>query len=310
MSPLEPTEWVWMDGELRPWADATTHVLSHGLHYGTGVFEGIRVYATDGGPAGFRLADHMRRLVASAKAYRIPLGWTADDLVAAAGDVVRSNSLPACYLRPIVFLGTGSLGLDPTGATPHAAIAAWEWGAYLGEEGLERGIRVAVSTWRRIGHESLIPNAKGTGQYINSVMAKSEAVRRGYDEALLLNHHGFVTEGSGENLFLVRDGAVTTPPTASGALAGITRDTVMVLLRDQGYEVREEALGRADVYYADEAFFTGTAAEVTPIREVDDRPVGDGEPGPVTRRAQELFQAAVTGQDERYEHWLDRISDS
>lgn len=307
MSGLTPTESIWLDGKLVAWEDATTHVLSHGLHYGTGVFEGIRVYDTADGPAGFRLADHMRRLVKSAHAYWIPLEWSVEDLVDAAKEVVRVNGLRACYLRPIVFLGTGSLGLNPKGASVRAAIAAWEWGAYLGEEGLKQGIRVAVSSWRRIGQESLIPNAKGTGQYINSVMAKGEAVRRGYDEALLLNHDGFVTEGSGENLFLVRDGQVQTPPTSSGALAGITRDTVITLLEEEGYEVSQERLGRSDVYYADEAFFTGTAAEVTPIREIDDRPVGSGEPGPVTRRVQELFLSAVTGEDERHQDWLDRI---
>jgi branched-chain amino acid aminotransferase len=307
VSGIEPTELIWFDGELVPWADATTHVLSHGLHYGTGVFEGIRVYATADGPAGFRLTDHMHRLVASAKAYWIPLEWTVDQLVAAAKSVVSANGLSACYLRPIVFLGGGSLGLNPTGARPHAAIAAWELGAYLGEEGLRDGIRVVVSSWRRIGHESLIPTAKGTGQYINSVMAKSEAIRRGYDEALLLNHDGFVTEGSGENLFYVRDGIAVTPPTSSGALAGITRHSVMTLLRDDGVEVREQRVGRADVYQADEAFFTGTAAEVTPIREIDDRPVGEGKPGSVTRRVQELFLSAATGEDERHRDWLDRI---
>jgi branched-chain amino acid aminotransferase len=304
---LAPTESIWFDGELVPWEEATTHVLSHALHYGTGVFEGIRVYATADGPAGFRLTDHMRRLVGSARAYWIPLEWSADELVAAAKSVVTANGLGACYLRPIAFLGGGSLGLNPAGASIHVAIAAWEWGAYLGEAGVRDGIRVVVSSWRRIGHESLIPNAKGTGQYINSVMAKGEAVRRGYDEALLLNHDGFVTEGSGENLFLVRNGVVVTPPTSSGALAGITRDTVMTLLREDGLEVREQRVGRADVYYADELFFTGTAAEVTPIREIDDRPVGPGEPGPITRRAQELFLSAVTGEDERHHDWLDRI---
>lgn len=307
MSGINPTESIWFDGELVPWADATIHVLSHGLHYGTGVFEGIRVYATDGGPAGFRLTDHMRRLVTSAKAYRIPLEWSADDLVGAATAVVRANSLQACYLRPIVFLGTGGLGLNPAGASVHVAVAAWELGAYLGEGAITQGVNVAVSSWRRIGHESLIPNAKGTGQYINSVMAKSEAVRRGYAEAILLNQAGFVTEGSGENLFLVRDGAAVTPPTWSGALAGITRDSVLTLLHDEGIPVGEAQITRSDLYYADEAFFTGTAAEVTPIRSIDDRPVGPGEPGPVTRRVQELFQAAVTGQDERYHRWLDRI---
>lgn len=307
MSGITPTESIWLDGELVPWADATTHVLAHGLHYGTGVFEGIRVYATTDGPAGFRLTDHMRRLIGSARAYWIPLEWTVEELVAAAKSVVSANGLTACYLRPIVFLGTGSLGLNPAGAQSHAAIAAWEWGAYLGEDGLRNGIRVVVSSWRRIGHESLIPNAKGTGQYINSVMAKNEAVRRGYDEALLLNHDGFVTEGTGENLFYITDGVVVTPPTSSGALAGITRDSVMTLLREEGFVVREQRVGRADVYSADEVFFTGTAAEVTPVREIDDRPIGTGEPGPITRRVQELFLSVVTGEDERHREWLDPI---
>lgn len=307
MSRLVPTETIWMDGRLVPWAEATTHVLAHGLHYGTGVFEGIRFYATDRGPAGFRVHDHMRRLVASAHAYRIPLEWTVDQLVEAAGTVVRANGLAACYMRPIVFLGTGSLGLNPVGAEPRTAIAVWEWGAYLGQEGMERGIRAVVSSWRRIGHEALIPSAKGTGQYINSVMAKSEAIRRGYDEAILLNQSGYVTEGTGENLFLVRDGVVTTPPASSGALAGITRDSVMTLLGETGVDVREDRVTRADLYFADEAFFTGTAAEVTPIREIDDRVVGTGSPGPITRAAQELFLAAATGEHERHQDWLHHI---
>ena len=302
---MEPTRFIWFDGELIPWEQAQVHVLAHGLHYGTGAFEGIRVYSTGDGPAAFRLGDHMRRMVGSAKAFRIPLPWSADELAKAALEVVRANELSACYLRPIVFLGAGSLGLNPTGAISHTAIAAWEWGAYLGRAALEEGARVRVSSWRRISAEALIPNAKGTGQYINSVMAKQEAITAGYDESLLLNHEGYVVEGSGQNLFLVDDGKVSTPPSTAGALEGITRDTVMTLLRDDGFEVVEEIVTRSDLYYADEAFFTGTAAEVTPIREIDDRPVGEGKPGPVSRRTRELFMKAVTGELELYRHWLE-----
>lgn len=306
---LQPTEHVWFDGELVPWESATVHVLAHGLHYGTGAFEGIRVYATDRGPAAFRLDDHMRRLVGSAKAFRIPLEWTAEELSRAAVEVVKSNKLAACYLRPIVFYGMGSMGLNPANARVHTAIAAWEWGAYLGVEGLEKGIRVRVSSWRRVGHEAFIPNAKGTGQYLNSVMAKQEALSGGYDEALMLNYEGYVVEGSGENLFLVKDGVVSTPPTTAGALQGITRASLMTLLSDDGYRVVEEPLSRSDLYYADEAFFTGTAAEVTPIREIDDRTVGDGIPGPVTRRAQDLFMDAVKGRLEPYRDWLTYVEE-
>lgn len=304
---MDATKFIWFDGDLVPWDQATVHVLSHGLHYGTGVFEGIRVYDSPRGSAAFRLTDHIHRLVGSAKAFRIPLPWTVNDLVQASLGLVRANGLPAVYLRPIVFLGTGSLGLNPAGAGVHTAIGSWVWGAYLGTEGLEKGIRVRVSSWRRVGHEALIPNAKGTGQYVNSVMAKQEAIAGGYDEALLLNTAGYVVEGSGENLFLVRDGIVRTPSTTMGALAGITRDTLMTLLADDGYDVAEVPVTRADLYYADEAFFTGTAAEVTPIREIDDRMVGAGGVGPVTRRAQELFRSTVTGELEPYRHWLEPV---
>ncbi len=302
---MQPTKHIWFDGELVPWEQATVHVLSHALHYGTGVFEGIRAYETGDGPAIFRLDEHMVRLVNSAKAYGLPLEWSADDLSKAARETFSANGLTAGYIRPIVFLGLGSIGLNPAGAEVHTAIATWEWGAYLGEEGLRNGIRCTVSSWRRIDHSMLIPNAKGTGGYLNSILAKAEAVRAGYDEAIMLNAHGFIAEGSGENLFLVRNGTITTPPSTSGSLDGITRASVIELLTDDGYSVVEADLTRSDLYYAEEAFFTGTAAEVTPIREIDDRPVGDGRPGPVTKRAQQLFMDAVTGKLERYRHWLD-----
>jgi branched-chain amino acid aminotransferase len=304
---MEPTNYIWMDGELVPWDQAKVHVLSHALHYGTGVFEGIRAYETAQGPAIFRLEEHMVRLVNSAKAYGLPLDWSVDNLTKAARETFAANGLRSGYLRPIVFYGLGSIGLNPAGARVHTAIATWEWGAYLGEEGLANGIRVAVSSWRRIDQSMLIPNAKGTGGYLNSILAKQEAVRGGYDEALMLNSDGYLAEGSGENVFIVRNGEITTPPSTAGSLDGITADSVTTLLCDDGHPVHERNLTRSDLYYADEAFFTGTAAEVTPIREVDDRPVGTGRPGAITRRAQELYMAAVKGELPAYSHWLDHV---
>jgi branched-chain amino acid aminotransferase len=304
---MQPTKYIWMDGEFVDWDDATVHVLSHGLHYGTGAFEGIRAYETDRGPAVFRLTEHIERLARSCKALGIPIEWRVDEIVKVSKELFSANGLVSGYIRPLVFYGTGSMGLNPAGASVHTMIATWEWGAYLGEEGVTNGIRVKVSSWRRIGHDSLMPNAKLTGGYVNSVQAKQEALRGGYDEAIMLNTDGFVAEGSGENLFLIRDGVVRTPSLASGVLEGLTREAVITMLRDDGYEVIEEAITRTDLYYADEMFMTGTAAEVTPIREVDDRPVGDGRPGPVTKRAQEMFMDAVTGTNERYAHWLDYI---
>jgi len=296
-----------MDGQLVPWDDAKVHVLVHALHYGTGVFEGIRAYDTADGTAVFRHREHMERLHSSAKAYGLDLDWSVDHLMDAARTLIKENELEACYIRPLVYLGMGSLGLNPTGVPTQTSIATWRWGAYLGEEGLRNGIKVRVSSWRRLDHQAFVPNAKGTGGYINSVLAKREAVRDGYDEAILLNLRGFVSEGSGENLFVVRHGVVSTPPVSAGILDGITRATIMQLLREDGYEVVEHELTRSDLYNADEMFFSGTAAEVTPIREVDARPVGPGKPGPVTQRAQELFKDTVTGRIERYRHWLDFV---
>jgi len=304
---MQPTKYIWMDGALVDWDDATVHVLSHGLHYGTGAFEGIRAYETERGPAVFRLTEHMDRLARSCKALGMPVEWTVDEIVAATKEVFAANELTSGYIRPLVFYGTGSMGLNPAGASVHTMIATWEWGAYLGEDGVANGIRVKVSSWRRISQDSMMPNAKLTGGYINSVQAKQEALRGGYDEAIMLNRDGFVAEGSGENVFIVRDGIVTTPPLSAGVLEGLTREAVTTLLRDDGYEIVERDLSRTDLYYADEMFFTGTAAEVTPIREVDDRAVGTGRPGPVTKRAQELFIDAVTGENERHGDWLDYV---
>ena len=302
---MEASRVIWMDGEFVPWDEATVHVLSHGLHYGAGVFEGIRAYETPTGTAVFRLIEHMERLHRSAKAYGIPLRFGVDELVQASRKLLVDNELEAGYIRPLAFYGLGSIGLNPAGAEVRVIIAAWRWGAYLGEEGLKNGIRTRVSSWRRIDQSTLNTNAKGTGGYLNSILAKQEAVRDSYDEAILLNNQGYVAEGSGENIFVVKDGVVTTPPVSAGILEGITRDSVMTMLRDDGHHVQEANLIRSDLYYADEIFFTGSAAEVTPVREVDDRPVGDGRPGPVTRTAQDLFQKAVTGRLEAYHHWLD-----
>lgn len=304
---MQPTKYIWMDGEFVDWDDATIHVLSHGLHYGTGAFEGIRAYETDRGSAVFRLTEHIERLARSCKALGIPIEWSVDEIVKASKELFSANGLVSGYIRPLVFYGTGSMGLNPAGASVHTMIATWEWGAYLGEEGVTNGIRAKVSSWRRIGHDSLMPNAKLTGGYVNSVQAKQEALRGGYDEAIMLNTDGFVAEGSGENLFLVRDGVVRTPSLASGVLEGLTREAVITMLRDDGYDVIEEFMTRTDLYYADEIFMTGTAAEVTPIREVDDRAVGDGRPGPVTKRAQKMFIDTVTGANERYSNWLDYV---
>ncbi len=304
---MEASRVIWMDGDFVPWEEATVHVLSHGLHYGAGVFEGIRAYETPTGTAVFRLTEHMERLHRSAKAYGIPLRFGVDELVQASRKLLVDNELEAGYLRPLVFYGLGSIGLNPAGAEVRVIIAAWRWGAYLGEEGLKNGIRTRVSSWRRIDQATLNTNAKGTGGYLNSILAKQEAVRDSYDEAILLNNEGFVSEGSGENIFVVKNGVVTTPPVSAGILEGITRESVMTMLRDDGHSVQEANVIRSDLYYADEIFFTGTAAEVTPVREVDGRAVGDGRPGPVTRTAQDLFLKAVTGRLEAYRHWLEYV---
>ena len=304
---MDATKYIWMDGSFVDWDDAQVHVLSHGLHYGTGAFEGIRAYDGPDGTSVFRLTDHMDRLARSSKALGIPFDYTVDELVETAKELLRRNELNAGYIRPITFYGTGSMGLNPAGASVHMVMACWAWGAYLGDDGLEKGIRVAVSSWRRIGQNSFMPDAKGTGGYMNSVLAKTAALKGGYDEALLLNEDGLIAEGSGENLFMVRKGIVYTPPTSAGALDGITRSSVYPLLEEDAYTVRESAITRTDLYYADEVWFTGTAAEVTPVREIDDRIVGDGRPGPVTRRAQELFMGTVTGKLDLHAEWREYI---
>jgi branched-chain amino acid aminotransferase len=301
---MEPASHIWSDGEFIAWDDATVHFLSHALQYGTGVFEGIRAYDTPEGTAVFRLHEHMVRLEASARAYAIPMKYSAAELDQACLELLRVTGLESAYIRPQVFYGLGPIGLDPAGGDTHTMMGAFSLGSYLGDEGVLKGITTMVSSWRRISHTSLIPTAKGSGGYLNSVLAKQEAVRLGFDEAIMLNDSGSVSEGSGMNLFTVSNGVVNTPSVSSGILEGITRNSLIELLRGEGVEVREIEIARGALYTADEVFFTGTAAEVTPIREIDGRTVGLGEPGPITRKAQDLFAAAVAGKLDDYKHWL------
>ena len=305
--PLEAVEKIWMNGELVDWDKAQVHVLTHALHYGSGVFEGIRAYKTERGAAVFRLTDHMKRLERSAKLHYMKLPYSVDEWVAATKQVIVANGLDACYIRPIAFRGYGEMGLYPLKAPVECAIAVWPWGAYLGEEGIKHGIRAKVSTIRSLDANSITPAAKACGQYLNSSLAKVEVTDAGYDEAVMLNSRGFVTQGSGENIFWVRNGLLTTPPLSAGLLEGITRDTVMQMAAKLDIPVREADTTRSDLHLADEAFFTGTAAEVVPIRELDDHVIGGGEPGPVTRRIQEKFHKMVAGRDPEFAHFLEHV---
>jgi branched-chain amino acid aminotransferase len=305
--PITKAEKVWMDGELVDWDRANVHVLTHSLHYGLGVFEGIRAYSTSRGPAVFRLTDHIRRLYTSAKIFLIDIPYAPEVLVEATKETVRVNGLDSCYIRPIAFLGYGEMGLNPLPCQVNVAIAVWPWGAYLGEESLTSGVRMKISSWQRHDPNAVPPAAKGTGMYINSCLAKVEALKAGYDEAILLSPQGYVSECTGENLFIVRDGKLVTPPVAAGALEGITQASVLTIARDLGYEVEAANILRSDLYTADEAFLSGTAAEVVPIRSVDDRIVGGGEPGPVTRKVQEVYFAAVRGEVDRYKDWVEHV---
>ncbi len=303
--PIQKVDKIWMDGRLVDWDDATIHVLTHTLHYGSGVFEGIRAYATADGPAVFRLTDHIRRLLQSAAMLLIECPYSVEQLVEATKETVRVNNVEACYIRPLVYLGYGEMGLNPLPCQVNVSIAVWPWGTYLGEEGIRHGVRMKVSSWRRQDPNMIPPAAKVTGLYVNSSLAKVEALKSGYDEAILLNSLGQVSECTGENLFVVKGGRIITPPLSAGALDGITRDSIMVIARDLGYEVVEENLLRSDLYIADEAFLTGTAAEVVPIRSVDDRVIG--EPGEVTRKIQEMYFAAIRGEVDAYKGWLEHV---
>ncbi|MCB1917058.1 MAG: branched-chain amino acid transaminase [Rhodocyclaceae bacterium] len=306
MSMADRDGFIWYDGELVPWRDATTHVLSHSLHYGLSVFEGVRAYKTVKGTAIFRLAEHTQRWINSGKIYLMDLPFSKDRLMAAQLEVVRANKLESCYLRPIAFYGSEKMGISTRGTTVHVAIAAWPWGAYLGEEGLQKGIRVKTSSYARHHVNVTMPRAKVATTYANSILANLEATKDGYDEALLLDTQGFVAEGAGENLFVIKDGQIYEPEIAS-ALTGITRDSVIQIAREFGLEVRARRLTRDDIYIADEAFFTGTAAEVTPIRELDNRVIGSGARGPITEKIQARFFDVVNGRAPEYEHWLSFI---
>src|SRR3954451_17464697 len=305
--PIQATSKIWMNGTLVDWDQAKIHVLTHTLHYGSGVFEGIRAYETSQGPAVFRLTDHVNRLFNSAKVYLIDIPYTPDDLVEAVKETVRVNELESCYIRPLVYLGYGEMGLNPLPCPVNVSIAVWPWGSYLGDEGVKHGVRMMISSWQRHDPNAMPPAAKGTGMYINSSMAKIEALKAGYDEAILLSPQGYVSECTGENIFIVKHGRIVTPPVSAGALQGITQASVMTIARDFGIEIETGNILRSDLYTADEAFLSGTAAEVVPIRSVDDREVGTGEPGPITKKIQETFFAAVRGEIDKYSEWNEHV---
>jgi branched-chain amino acid aminotransferase len=301
--PIQPVDKVWMNGELVDWENATVHVLTHALHYGSGVFEGIRCYETPKGPAVFRLRDHFERMARSAKIFMMEIPYSCDELIAASTALIKVNDMRSCYVRPIAYRGFGGeMGVNPEANPVDVAIAVWAWGAYLGDAALKNGIRMTISSWRRHDPNIIPPQAKVTGAYINSSMAKLEAVHNGFDEAIMLNPDGFVAEATGENLFIVKNGEILTPPLIAGPLPGITRDTIMKIAADLGMPVFERALTRSDLYTAEEMFCSGTAAEVTPVREVDGRIIGD--PGPITMTLQQKYFSIVKGEDEKYADWL------
>jgi branched-chain amino acid aminotransferase len=301
---VEKSEWIWMNGDFVAWDDAKVHVLSHGLHYGTGVFEGIRAYETDRGTAIFRHREHLERLYKSGELYYIAIPYELDELREATHELIRRNELSSCYIRPIAFRGYGEMGLYAQSAPVEVAIAVWPWGAYLGEEGKRDGVRAKVSAWRRISPDTLVTQAKASGHYLNSILAKVETADLGYQEAIMLDHTGMVSEASGENIFVVRDGAIATPP-AGSILDGITRKSVIQIARDLGYEVTERAIAPAELTLAEEVFLTGTAAELVPVSEVDEHSLG--EPGEVTRRLQSKLDDALHGRAQEYVEWLDIV---
>jgi len=303
--PIREAKKIWFNGELVDWDDAKVHVLTHALHYGSGVFEGIRAYATDRGPAVFRLTDHIERLHRSAKLYYMEIPYSTPEMVRATKDLIEANGLEHCYIRPIVFRGYGEMGLYPLEAELDTVIAAWPWGTYLGDEGIAHGVRAKTSTFRSLDHHTISPVAKACGQYLSSILAKIEVVKAGYEEAVMLNDFGHVTQGTGENIFMVRRDKVITPPLSAGILEGLTRDTVIEICAAWGEPVIENDFTRADLILADEAFYTGTAAEVVPIREVDDRVIGD--PGPMTRRIQGAFNEIINGKSKEFGHYLEYV---
>jgi len=302
---VEKSEWIWMNGEFVAWEDANVHVLSHGLHYGTGVFEGIRCYETERGPAIFRHREHLERLARSAELYYLPLEHDLDEIRDATHELIRRNGLTSCYIRPLAFRGYGEMGLYAQSAPVDVIVAVWPWGAYLGDEAKRSGVRAKVSSWRRISPAGLIPHAKASGQYLNSILAKTESAKAGYDEAILLDERGFVCEGSGENIFCVRDGEIATPGHVASILDGISRRSVIQIAGDLGYSVAVRDIARAELYLADEVFLCGTAAELVPVRSIDDHDLG--EPGEVTRVIQSKFEDALHGRAQEYAEWLDLV---
>jgi branched-chain amino acid aminotransferase len=302
---VQKSEWIWMNGEFVAWDDAKVHVLSHGLHYGSGVFEGIRCYETERGPAIFRHRDHLERLAASAELYYMPLEHSTDAIREATHELIRRNALRSCYIRPLAFRGYGEMGLYAQTAPVELMVAVWPWGAYLGDEGKREGIRAKVSSWRRISPSGTIPHAKASGQYLNSILAKTETAKAGYEEAILLDERGNVCEGSGENVFVVREGQIATPGHSASILDGISRRSVIQIASDLGYEVAERDIARSELYLADEVFVCGTAAELVPVREVDDHEIGP--PGEVTRVIQAKFEDALHGRAQEYLEWLDVV---
>ena len=306
MAAVTEVDFIWKNGEFVPWAEATTHVLSHSLHYGSAVFEGIRCYeGADGKSYVFRLQDHMDRLIRSCKISQIPIEYSAEELCDATVELIRKNGLKSCYIRPLVYRGYGSMGVDPTDAPVDVVIAVWFWGAYLGADALENGISAGTSSWRQRSINAIPPAMKSSASYMNSILAKLEAKAHGYAEAVMLNEQGYVCEGTGENLFIVRDGILSTPPVSDGILEGITRDTVLWLATDLDIPVLEESLTRSDLYIADEMFFTGSAAELTPVGSIDNREIG--KPGPVTKALQERFFDMVAGKLDEYADWLTEV---
>jgi branched-chain amino acid aminotransferase len=303
---MEQQDLIWKNGEFVRWEDAQVHVLTHGLHYGTGVFEGIRCYETERGPAIFRHADHLARLEKSAQLYYMELPYSTEQIRQATHELLTRNGLDSAYIRPIAFRGYGELGLYAK-SDIDVVVAAWPWGVYLGEESKGAGIRAKVSSWRRISPGGSIPHAKASGSYLNSILAKTESHNAGYDEAILLDERGFVCEGSGENIFVVRDGEIVTPPHAASILDGINRKSVIQIARDLGYTVVERDIARAELYLAEEVFLTGTAAELVPVREIDDHGLGEGKPGEITTHVQAKFEDALYGRAEEYFEWLDFV---
>jgi branched-chain amino acid aminotransferase len=298
---------IWLNGEFVAWEDAKVHVLTHAMHYGTGVFEGIRAYEAERGTAIFRHREHLERLEASAKLYYMDLPFPREQIREVTHELIARNGFKSCYIRPLVWRGHGPMGLNPLDNPVEAMVAVWEWGAYLGDEGKRNGVRGRVSSYRRISPESLIPHAKACGQYLNSVLAKIESLKAGYEEAILLDDKGYVCEGSGENIFVIKDGVISTPPQAAAILDGINRKSCIQIARDRGYEVVERNLVRAELALADEVFLTGTACELTPLREIDDLAIGEGVPGPITREIQAAFDDAVHGRLPEYADWLDLV---